>query len=74
VQYKSSVNNQGIRTVPSGKPRRIGEAAMRPQVVRSANLGIAGVQPSPTERMQLLAFDLDTGETRWQVELKSEKK
>ena len=73
VQFKAMVGRDGYRIVPIGKPKRVGEAVMRPQLFRGAKSAVVGIRPSQGGNSQLLAFDWGTGETRWHVELKCDE-
>jgi len=69
VEFQMAVGPQGFRMVPVGKPRRIGEAAARSQFMGSINLAVVSVKPTELAGIQLYAFDPDTGECRWNVQL-----
>ncbi len=69
VRYRAALGRDGFRMVAVGKPRPVGEAVMRPQSATGANVAVVGVQPTAGGKVQVLAFDPDTGDPRWHVEL-----
>ena len=65
----------GPRLVPSGavkwndKPVSVGAAAGRPRIIRALNLAAVTVRPELSDAVQVVAFDLETGEVRWRRQL-----
>jgi hypothetical protein len=72
VRYQASVGPQGLRMIPFGKPRRVGEAVGPAQSFPRSNLAVLRVKPAGLEPHQLMAFDTERGDVLWQVELRVE--
>jgi hypothetical protein len=70
VHYQASVGAQGLRMIPVGKSRRVGEAVGRAQAFPRSNIAVMQVKPSTKEAGQFMALDTERGDLLWQVELK----
>ena len=59
----------GLRIVPQGAGRPVGEPVNRPQVLPGMGLGVVIARPAGSANVQAVGFDLSTGQVRWQRRL-----
>jgi hypothetical protein len=59
----------GMRIIPQGAGRPIGEPVNRPQVRPEMDLGVVIARPAGSANVQAVGFDLSTGQVRWQRRL-----
>jgi len=60
---------RGLRIVPQGTGRPVGEPVNRPQVRPGLGLGVVVARPAGSANLQAVGFDLATGQPRWQRRL-----
>ena len=59
----------GLRIIPQGAGRPVGEPVNRPQVLAGMGLGVVIARPAGSANVQAVGFDLSTGQIRWQRRL-----
>lgn len=70
VRLRTAVDAAGgMRYVRHGDPRPVGEPMHRAQVRPAASLGVVVVRSGPTSAARAVAFDVQTGQLRWNVQL-----
>lgn len=70
VRYRLAVDSgQGPRFVRHGEPRPLGEPTQRPQLLPHQNLAVVVTRTGPTSAARATAFDLASGQIRWQRQL-----
>jgi outer membrane protein assembly factor BamB len=70
VRLRTAVDPaSGLRIVPQGSGRPVGEPVNRPQVLPGMGLGVVVARPAGSANVQAVGFDLQTGQVRWQRRL-----
>ncbi len=70
VRLRTAVDPaSGLRIVPNGSGRPVGEPVNRPQVIPGMGLGVVVARPAGSANVQAVGFDLQTGQVRWQRRL-----
>jgi outer membrane protein assembly factor BamB len=59
----------GLRIIPQGSGRPVGEPVNRPQVLSGLGLGVVVARPAGSANVEAVGFDLRTGQVRWKRRL-----
>lgn len=70
VRLRTAVKQEGgLRIAVQGDPRAVGEPVHRAQIRPDLGLGVVVARDGPAANAQAVAFDLQTGQVKWQRRL-----